>query len=95
MAKQPVVQKPLLEKKNPESKVAFVNGKWVEINPAEATKIQKSHDEKRAAALLRHVRLGKNRCPECDAPTPKHERLRACTVNCTKCGHLYMTYPGV
>jgi len=95
MAKKPVEQKPLLVKKNPESKVAFVKGKWIEVPPEEAEAIQKEAAARREAGQVRHERLRKNQCPECGAATPKHERLRACTVNCSKCNHLYTTYPGV
>lgn len=95
MAKKPVEQEQLLVKKNPESKVAFVKGKWVEVTPEKAAEIQKEAEALRAAGLVRHERLRNNQCPECGATTPKHERLRACTVNCNKCKHLYTTYPGI
>lgn len=95
MAKKNTTAEPEFKKKNPDSKVAFVKGKWVEVTPERAAEIQKEAEAIRAQQTVRHERLGKNQCPECGAPTPKHERLRACTVTCTKCKHLYATYPGI
>lgn len=93
MVKKQVDQ--VLKKKNPASKVDFINGQWVEVPPARVVEIQKEIAALRAAGLIRHERLRNNLCPRCETVTPKHERLRPCTVNCSKCNHLYTTYPGV
>lgn len=68
-----------------------------ERKPPTAAQVKASEElraQRRANADRRHERVGKNLCPECEAPAPKHDKNRAELVQC-ECGHRYHTYPGL
>lgn len=57
-------------------------------------KIQDAKQAKRSARTkVAHANLKEDKCPECETPVGKHDRNRPQLVECSKCKHLFHTYP--